>query len=82
MLSEKKEFHFITIGIIFYLFSSTILFLVGNLMEMLGDKYHFFPWTINAFLVILYHLFILYQWKVSCYKIASSSDIDATEPVS
>jgi hypothetical protein len=82
MLSEKKEFYHATIGIIFYLFSSTVLFLVGNLMEMLGDKYHFFPWTINAFLVILYHLFILYEWKVSFYKTAISSDIDATEPVS
>ena len=82
MLSEKKEFYYATIGIIFYLFSSTILFLVGNLMEMLGDKYHFFPWTINAFLVILYHLFILYEWKMSFYKTAISSGIDATEPVS
>ncbi|MGL5111638.1 MAG: hypothetical protein ACRC6O_03245 [Flavobacterium sp.] len=67
MLSEKKRFYYITIGLILYLFSSAIIFFVGNLTVELSKDYRIMPWTINAFLVIIYQLFILYEWKVSYY---------------
>ncbi len=68
MLTSKKEFYYITIGILLYLFSSTILFLIGNLTITLSPKWQFLTWEINALLVVVYQLFILYEWKNSFSK--------------
>lgn len=68
MLTDKKVFYYCTIGILLYLFSSTVLFFVGNLTAFLSKEYQFLPWTLNAFLVIVYQLFILFEWKISYYK--------------
>lgn len=65
MLTEKKQFYFVTIGVVFYLFSSTVIFLVGNLTIKLGNHYKLMPWLLNAVFIIVYQLFILYEWKVS-----------------
>ena len=65
MLNEKKEFYYINIGVLMYLFGSTILFLVGNLTTLLSLKMSLITWTLNAFLYVVYQLFILVEWKKS-----------------
>ncbi len=68
MLNGKKMFYYINVGIILYLFGSTILFLVGNLSVMLSSKYYKVPSRINYILYIIFQLFILIEWKKSFYK--------------
>ncbi|MGO4820919.1 MULTISPECIES: hypothetical protein [unclassified Flavobacterium] len=63
MLNEKKEFFYINMGLLIYLFGSTVLFFVGNLTADLSPKWSYFTWTFNAFLVIVNHCFILIEWK-------------------
>jgi hypothetical protein len=68
MLNEKKEFYYINMGVLLYLFGSTILFLVGNLMIVLSSKMSKITWILNAFLYIIYQLFILVEWRKSFSK--------------
>lgn len=68
MLTEKKEYYYFTIAVILYMTSSTILYLIGNLTINLSENYKFISWGINAFLIIIYQLLILYEWKVSFAK--------------
>ncbi|MDI5896104.1 hypothetical protein [Flavobacterium algoritolerans] len=68
LLNEKKEFYYINMGILIYLFGSTILFLVGNLMTSLSPKINKIPWILNSFLYIIYQLFILIEWKKNFSK--------------
>jgi hypothetical protein len=63
MLNEKKEFYYINIGVLMYLFGSTILFLVGNLTTLLSPKRSLITWTFNAFLYVVFQLFILVEWR-------------------
>tara|TARA_R110002126_G_scaffold109348_3_gene246290 strand:+ start:262 stop:891 length:630 start_codon:yes stop_codon:yes gene_type:complete len=71
MLTEKKEFYYINWGIIIYLFGSTILFICGNLIVTLNREFTKLPWILNAFLYIIYQLFITFEW----YKNFSKSKI-------
>ncbi|MDG2433883.1 hypothetical protein [Flavobacterium sp.] len=71
LLAEEKVFYYTTIGILLYLSGSTILFFVGNITAILSEEYQFLPWTVNAFLVVIYQLFILFQWR----KISDSKKI-------
>ena len=68
MLNEKKEFYYINMGLLFYLFGSTVLFFVGNLTANLSVKWSYFTWSLNAFLVIVNQLFILLEWYKSFSK--------------
>ncbi|RDI58101.1 hypothetical protein IQ02_00017 [Flavobacterium glaciei] len=68
MLLEKKQYYYLTIGIITYLLASTVLFFVGNLTIGLSDAVKFLTWTLNSFLIILFQLLILVEWKKSFYK--------------
>lgn len=65
MLTGNKEYYYLTIGVIFYLLTSTILFLVGNLTIGLSNEFKLMSWTLNAFLILVYYLFILFEWKVT-----------------
>lgn len=68
MLDEKKTFYFANMGILLYLFASTILFLVGNLTVKFSKNFNMITWMLNAGLYVVYQLFILYEWKVSYSK--------------
>ena len=68
MLAAEKEFYYVTIGIIIYLLGSTVLFFVANLIVGLSTEFKFLTWTLNAILVVVYQLFILFEWKRSFYK--------------
>jgi hypothetical protein len=67
LLNEKKEFYYVNIGVLIYLFGSTVLFLVGNLMTALSPAMNKIPWILNSFLYIIYQIFILVEWKKSFY---------------
>jgi hypothetical protein len=67
-LNAKKEFYYINIGIFLYLFGNTILFLVGNMVVTLSSKMGKLTWILNAFLYIIYQVFILVEWKKSFSK--------------
>lgn len=62
MITEKKEYYYLTIGVIGYMFGSTVLFLVGNLTIGLSDDFKYLSWRLNAFLFIVYYFFILFEW--------------------
>lgn len=68
MLNGKKEFYYINMGILLYLFGSTILFLVGNLTVTLSREFTKIPWILNALFYVFYQLFVLYEWKKSFSK--------------
>jgi hypothetical protein len=68
MLNGKKEFYYINMGILLYLFGSTILFLVGNLTTLLSKEMSLITWILNSLLYIVYQLFILVEWKKSFFK--------------
>lgn len=65
MLTDNKRYYYITVGIIIYLLASTVLFLVGNLTIGLSKEFRLLTWTLNAFLVIIYYMFIFIEWKVT-----------------
>jgi hypothetical protein len=67
LLSEEKVFYYCTLGILLYLSGSTILFFVGNLTAILSTEYQFLPWTLNGVLVVIYHCFILFEWRKTFY---------------
>jgi hypothetical protein len=68
MLDEKKSFYFVNMGILLYLFGSTILFLVGNLTAKFSANFNMITWMLNALLYAIYQLFVLYQWKVIFFE--------------
>lgn len=68
MLTEKKIYYYITIAVISFMLGSTVLYLVGNLTLTLSLDVKYFSWKLNAFLMIIYQLVILYEWKVSFSK--------------
>ena len=63
LLNTKREFYYMNMGILIYLFGSTILFLTGNLMALLSSKMNKWPWLLNAALYIVYQIFIFIEWK-------------------
>ncbi|KAF2342546.1 hypothetical protein [Flavobacterium tistrianum] len=68
MLTENKKYYYITMGVVFYLLASTVLFLIGNLSTGLSADLKYLSWQLNAFLLIVYYLIILFEWKVSFSK--------------
>lgn len=68
MLTENKTYYYASMGIIIYLLSSTVLFIIGNLTSTLNNDVKYLSWMFNAFLNIVYYLFITYEWKVSFSK--------------
>ncbi|MDR7373010.1 hypothetical protein [Flavobacterium aquidurense] len=73
ILTEKKQYYYVSIGLVIYLLTSTVLYLIGNLSLGLSDNLKYLSWTLNAFLFVVWQLFILYEWKVSFYKKAALS---------
>lgn len=61
---QKKVFYTISIGLIIYLFGSTILFILGNLTNVLSENYTKIPWILNSVLYVVYQVFIFLEWSV------------------
>jgi hypothetical protein len=68
ILTEKREYYYFTIGVIIYMLGATVLLLLGNLTLGLSDDFKYISWRVNAFLVIVYYLFILFEWINSFSK--------------
>jgi len=65
MLTTVKKYYYFTIGLIIYLLASTMVFVVGNINAKLSNEFKFLLWIFNSVLIVIYYLFILYEWKVS-----------------
>lgn len=64
LLNEKKRFYYINIGLLIYLFGSTIVFLTSNLLLSLKTYDSFdFIYSLNVYLYVIYQLFILFDLK-------------------
>lgn len=62
LLNEKKEFYYINIGLLIYIFGSTVVFLTANLLISLDSKVAFEAiYNLNVYLYVIYQLFILYD---------------------
>lgn len=68
MLTESKSFYYFSIGIVFYLLASTVLFLIGNLSLGLSNDLKYLTWRLNAFFIVIYQFTILYEWIKSFSK--------------
>lgn len=68
LLSENRSYYYFTIGLIFYLFAGTIVYLTADIINSMSENFKYISWTLNAFLVFIYYLFILHEWKVSFSK--------------
>jgi len=68
MLTETKVYYYVSIGVVFYLLASTVLFLIGNLTHNLSNEFKFLSWQLNSVLLVMYYGFILYEWKKSFSK--------------
>lgn len=68
MLTESKRYYYTTVGLIFYLLASTVLYLIGNFSAGLSNELKYLTWILNTFLILIYQFFILYDWKINFYK--------------
>lgn len=62
MLTESKTYYYTSVGLVFYLLASTVLYLIGNLSLGLSDNLKYLTWQLNNCLVVCYQFFILYDW--------------------
>lgn len=69
LLNEKKEYYYFNLGLLIYLFGSTVVFLTGNLLILLkSDKPFTMIWDLNVYLYVVYQLFIFYELKMILMK--------------
>jgi hypothetical protein len=60
LLNKKKYFYYITIGLLLYLFGSTIVFLSYRLLTFIASKeFITITWSLNIYMYVVYQLFIL-----------------------
>lgn len=67
-LSSEKEYQYLNIGILVYLFGSTVFFLAGNLMIKLNKTINDLTWNFNNLLYVVYQCFILFEIYKMNYK--------------
>jgi len=63
MLTESKRYYYISVGVVFYLLASTVLFLIGNLTHNLSNEFKFLSWQLNSVLIVIYYTLFLYDWR-------------------
>lgn len=63
LLNSEKRYYYGNTGILIYLFGSTVLFLSGNLINMLKLESRNVVWLLNAGLVVVYQVFIFIEWR-------------------
>lgn len=59
---ENKKYLILNSGVFFYLLSSTLIFSAGNLINSTGRSIGLPIWTLNAFLYVIYQIFIFIEW--------------------
>ena len=68
MLSQQKKYYYINVGILIYLFGSTIIFLAGNVMIISGKYIGRLLVTINVILYLVYLTLIFIEWRKNYYN--------------
>lgn len=69
MLGKKLPFYYVTIGMLFYLTSSSFIFASATTLVTLKDKFHLYIWTLNAILFVINQILILWEWKKQYWPI-------------
>ncbi|UUC47323.1 hypothetical protein [Flavobacterium cerinum] len=63
LLNKEKRYYYCNTGVLMYLFGSTVLFLSGNLINTLQLEFRNIVWLLNAWLVVIYQIFIFIEWR-------------------
>ena len=64
MLNQEKEYYYTTIGILIYLFGSTVVFLTANLLITFRSGWSFQAiFSLNIYLYVVYQLLITYDLR-------------------
>lgn len=63
MLNGIRKYYYFNLGILIYLFGSTIVFLTSELMLQKAREYQLIIWELNVYLYIVYQLFIMYELR-------------------
>ena len=64
LLNQKKEYYYTTIGILIYLFGSTVVFLTANLLMTFHSDWSFkLIFSLNIYLYVVYQLLITYDLR-------------------
>ncbi len=73
-LSKKGEYMFVNAGVLIYITSSTLIFILGNYLHTSIDKETgVYIWFINKVLYVIYLLLILAEWKTSIWPLKVKS---------
>ncbi|QBA20179.1 hypothetical protein EU348_02965 [Chryseobacterium indologenes] len=68
ILDTQKKYNYISLGLLLYLISSTVIFLSGNLYTVMNRKLHKEIWVFNVVMFIVYQIFILTDYLSSRRK--------------
>lgn len=68
ILDTQKKYNYISLGLLLYLISSTVIFLSGNLYTVMNRKLHKEIWVFNVVMFIVYQIFILAEYLSSRRK--------------
>lgn len=62
-LSKKGEYLFINAGVLIYITTSTLIFILGNYLSAFENNTNTYIWVINKVLYAVYLILILVEWK-------------------
>lgn len=68
ILDTEKKYNYISLGLLLYLISSTVIFLSGNLYTVMNTRLHREIWVLNVVMFIVYQLFIFAEYFFSRRK--------------
>lgn len=68
ILDTEKKYNYISLGLLLYLISSTVIFLSGNLYTVMNRKLHKEIWVFNVVMFIVYQIFIFAEYFFSRRK--------------
>lgn len=68
ILDTEKKYNYISLGLLLYLISSTVIFLSGNLYMVMNTNLHREIWVFNVVMFIVYQLFIFAEYFFSRRK--------------
>lgn len=63
LLTKKSRFSYVVVGLLMYLMSSSVIFIAATEIISVKNAWNRYVWMLNAFLYIIYQLFISWEWK-------------------
>jgi len=70
-LSDKRQYMYINAGILMYITTSTLIFILGDYLSNYSNKSISYIWFINKVLYVGYLLLILIEWKKNILPVKS-----------